>query len=188
MVMSEKKPIVTFTRKELDVVTNWHGGIDSMFYAVSSTGSLKRGTHKPYGIRTVAEWENHLAEKLETEADESARYAEQQVKETTGKERAEFAREAKVLRKIAEKARKAQTRLAPQLGRGLGRRAPSKFQKGDCVEMRAPYLKTGTAWARVGIARVTAVDGGVVQVKYRGDRRSRGYGAQVFKKVSCPRR
>ena len=43
------------------LATDWHGGQASMLYAVSSTGSLARGTTRPYGVVSDADWNRHLA-------------------------------------------------------------------------------------------------------------------------------
>ena len=108
------KPIVSFTKKERDVAYQYHGGMGSMLYAGASSNGLRRGTIRPYGIRTNAEWDVHLAEKLETEATAMAVFAQDEARHaTTAEERKEFLRDADTLLLIAGKARQARFKARP---------------------------------------------------------------------------
>jgi hypothetical protein len=99
---------VEFTKEELDVAEQWHGGMSSMFYAAVSTGSLKRSTFercRPSHFCTTCkgeiwidgklctecksgrgvpftddEWLAHLASKMADEAEESAEDARTRAK------------------------------------------------------------------------------------------------------------
>lgn len=99
-----------------------------MLYAVASTGALKRGTTRPYGARTDAEWEYQLAERLEDEAADMATWARREAAQETGKARTDYLREAKTLSNIANKAHRAKTRLAPRINLGRPRRLGSTHE------------------------------------------------------------
>lgn len=93
---------IEFDQDELDAATSWHGGQSSMLYAISSTGSLKRGTERCrprvdcdacgqfsyrgtwcttcHGAKmTDAQWLAYLARKLESEAEECAEHARERI-------------------------------------------------------------------------------------------------------------
>ena len=66
-------PIYTATADERSFATDWHGGMGSMFYAVSSTGGLSRGTEGFRGGRTDEGWSADLLDRLARELAETAR-------------------------------------------------------------------------------------------------------------------
>ena len=66
-------PIYTATADERSFATDWHGGMGSMFYAVSSTGGLSRGSESFRGGRTDEEWSADLLDSLARELAETAR-------------------------------------------------------------------------------------------------------------------
>lgn len=102
---------ILFDPDEIDAAAAWHGGGDSMLYAISSTGSLSRGTIRPYGVETDEEWMDELRQSLEWEATEAANLATKQAKRTRGKERRQLLDEAYSLSNIAEKARRGVSEL-----------------------------------------------------------------------------
>ncbi len=51
----------------LQCCAEWHGGSASMLYAISSTGALSLGTHRPLGCDTDEKWMWHLLSELESE-------------------------------------------------------------------------------------------------------------------------
>lgn len=76
-------PIYTATGEEVDACTSWHGGMGSMFYAVSSTGSLSRGSIRPsvdlgdgWESMTDTAWSHDLASRLESEIRETITQAD----------------------------------------------------------------------------------------------------------------
>ena len=44
----------------LDLCADWHGSIDCLLYAVSSTGGLTTGTHRPTCCDSDEKWYLHL--------------------------------------------------------------------------------------------------------------------------------
>jgi len=114
--------MINFTRRQAEAAGDWYGGMGSMLYAVASTGRLERGTIRPRGTRTDAEWDYNLAERLEDEAAEAAAMAREQAKQTSGAERTGFKHDAKALSEIADKAHREKMRLAPQVNLGRPRR------------------------------------------------------------------
>lgn len=98
---------IFFDPEELEVAASWHDGQSSMLYAISSTGSLSRGTIRPRGDDgplTDEEWLSYLASALEDEAVRAADLAGKQAKTARGKERKELLRERDILLGIADKA------------------------------------------------------------------------------------
>jgi len=73
------KDSVNFSTSELSTAEQWHGGQESMLYAIVSTGALKRGSMRPHDESgrplTDAEWLNRLAERLESEVQSCIWYA-----------------------------------------------------------------------------------------------------------------
>jgi hypothetical protein len=100
---------VVFDDEELAAASHWHGGQGSMLYAISSTGTLRRGTIRPRHDEgrpmTDEEWMIDLAERLESEAEDDARSAAQQAKKAKGVEKKELLADRDALRSIAHKAR-----------------------------------------------------------------------------------
>jgi sugar-specific transcriptional regulator TrmB len=80
-----------------------------MLYAITSTGSLRRGTIRPRhpegGQMTDEEWIVDLAERLEGEAESAARDAAKQAKKAKGSEKKELLADREGLRSIASKAK-----------------------------------------------------------------------------------
>ena len=63
---------ITVSDEFVDICTNWHNGISSMMYAVSSTGNIKLGTNRPKSKESDRpmldqEWHIHLWKKLRQE-------------------------------------------------------------------------------------------------------------------------
>ena len=100
--------VIDFNDEEIEAAGHWYGGQGSMLYAITSTGSLKRGTIRPRNDdgtpMTDDEWIVDLAERLESEAEEAARDAGKQAKKAKGTERAELRADQDGLRSIAFKA------------------------------------------------------------------------------------
>ena len=75
---------IEFSHHELSVAEQWHGGQTSMLYAITSTGSLKRGTNRPRNDdgtpMSDAEWLIRLASRLGDEAEACASDARERVK------------------------------------------------------------------------------------------------------------
>lgn len=69
-----KDDAIEFDDEELEAASHWYSGSGSMLYAITSTGSLSRGTIRPRNDdgepMTDEEWMAHLAAKLELEAEE----------------------------------------------------------------------------------------------------------------------
>jgi len=107
------KHSIEFDSDEIEAASHWYGGQGSMLYAITSTGSLSRGTIRPRQDdgtpMTDDEWLADLAARLEAEANMCARDASSQAKKARGKERAELLNEAKALRSIAAKAARGPT-------------------------------------------------------------------------------
>jgi hypothetical protein len=105
-----KDDAIEFDYEELEAAEHWHGGQSSMLYAISSTGSLSRGTIRPRNDdgepMTDKEWMADLASRLDTEASLCAREAIAQAKKARGKEREELLADADALQSIAAKAAK----------------------------------------------------------------------------------
>lgn len=76
MSSSARDPIYTPTAEELRVATEWHNGMGSMFYAISSTGALSRGTIR--AGRSDEEWRHDLAWQLAREIGSTIRAAYRQ--------------------------------------------------------------------------------------------------------------
>lgn len=66
-------PIYTATADERRLAADWHGGMGSMLYAVSSTGALSRGAEGYRAGRTDEEWSADLLVSLALELAETAR-------------------------------------------------------------------------------------------------------------------
>jgi len=100
--------VIDFDEEEIDAAGHWYGGQGSMLYAITSTGSLRRGTIRPRHHdgtpMTDDEWIVDLAERLEGEAEEAARDAEKQAKKAKGAEKKELLADADGLSSIAFKA------------------------------------------------------------------------------------
>lgn len=103
-----KKDEILFDDDEIDAASHWYSGQGSMLYAITSTGSLSRGTMRPRNDdgepMTDEEWMAYLASKLESEADEAANDARKQAKKARGKDRVELLADEVALRSIAMKA------------------------------------------------------------------------------------
>ena len=99
---------IDFNDEEIEAASHWYGGQGSMLYAISSTGSLKRGTIRPRHSdgtpMTDDEWIVDLAERLESEAEEAARDAAKQAKKAKRAEREELEADQDGLKGIAYKA------------------------------------------------------------------------------------
>lgn len=102
------KDAIEFDGDEIEAASHWYGGQGSMLYAITSTGSLSRGTIRPRHDdgtpMTDDEWLADLAARLESEAEQCARDARKQAKKARGKERTELLNEADLLDSIAAKA------------------------------------------------------------------------------------
>jgi hypothetical protein len=100
-----KDDAIFFDDEELEAASHWYSGSGSMLYAITSTGSLSRGTIRPRNDdgepMTDEEWMAHLAAKLELEAEEAARDARKQAKSAKGKDRKELLADAAALSSIA---------------------------------------------------------------------------------------
>lgn len=51
----------------VDICTSWHGGQDTLFYAISSCGYLGIGSIRPVDCNTDEEWIRRLLGNLDTE-------------------------------------------------------------------------------------------------------------------------
>jgi hypothetical protein len=51
----------------VQLASEWHGGQDSILYAISSTGNLTLGTTMPCDLNTQEEWYVHLWDELDVE-------------------------------------------------------------------------------------------------------------------------
>ena len=71
--MSDGRLIYAATADERRLAADWHGGMGSMLYAVSSTGGLSRGSESFRGGRTDDEWSADLLDRLARELAETAR-------------------------------------------------------------------------------------------------------------------
>ena len=100
--------VIDFDDEEIEAAGHWHGGQNSMLYAITSTGALSRGTIRPRhhegGLMTDEEWIVDLAERLESEAEQSARDAAKQAKKAKGDEKKELLADREGLLSIAFKA------------------------------------------------------------------------------------
>jgi hypothetical protein len=100
--------VIDFDEEEIEAAGHWYGGQGSMLYAITSTGSLRRGTIRPRHDdgtpMTDDEWIVDLAERLESEAEEAARDAKKQAKKAKGAEKKELLADADGLSSIAFKA------------------------------------------------------------------------------------
>ena len=103
---------IDFDSEELSAAEHWHDGHSSMLYAISSTGSLKRGSRRPCwedgSPMSDEEWMSDLAARLEIEASQAAEDAGKQAKKARGSEREELLNEQEALISIADKAERAQ--------------------------------------------------------------------------------
>ena len=99
---------IIFDDEEIDAASHWYGGQGSMLYAVTSTGSLSRGTIRPRHDdgtpMSDEEWMIDLAERLEGEAEKAAREAAKQAKKAKGDEKKELLADREGLRSIALRA------------------------------------------------------------------------------------
>jgi hypothetical protein len=151
--------------EELAAASHWHGGQGSMLYSVSSTGALRRGTirprHEDGGPMTDEEWMIDLAERLEGEAESSARDAAKQAKKAKGTDRAElrtdreallgiafkagqFIREAKRAKKSSHATKKTLTshatkKSSAQLDREIAQRVGKRIDRKKLGEMMSPW-------------------------------------------------
>ena len=100
--------VIDFDDEEIEAAGHWYGGQGSMLYAITSTGSLRRGTIRPRHDdgtpMTDDEWIVDLAERLEGEAEDAARDAKKQAKKAKGSEKKELLADADGLSSIAFKA------------------------------------------------------------------------------------
>ena len=71
--MSDGRLIYAATADERRLAAEWHCCLGSMFYAVSSTGGLSRGTEGFRGGRTDEEWSADLLDSLARELAETGR-------------------------------------------------------------------------------------------------------------------
>ena len=71
--MSRDRLIYAATAGEQQLATDWHGGMGTMLYAVSSTGGLSRGSESFRGGRTDEEWSADLLDRLARELAETGR-------------------------------------------------------------------------------------------------------------------
>jgi hypothetical protein len=103
-----KDDAIEFDADEIEAASHWYGGQGSMLYAITSTGSLSRGTIRPRNDdgspMTDDEWLADLAARLEAEANMCAGDARKQAKKARGKQRQELLNEADLLDSIARKA------------------------------------------------------------------------------------
>jgi hypothetical protein len=103
-----KDDAIEFDDEELEAASHWYGGQGSMLYAITSTGSLSRGSIRPRHDNgepmTEDEWMADLAARLQVEAEEAVRDARKMVKGKRGKERAELLADIDGLSSIARKA------------------------------------------------------------------------------------
>lgn len=103
-----KDDAIIFDDEELEAASHWYGGQGSMLYAITSTGALSRGTHRPRNDdgepMTDEEWMAYLAVKLEVEAEEAARDAKKLAKKARGREKQELLADEEALLSIAHKA------------------------------------------------------------------------------------
>ena len=77
---------IEFDGAELDAASHWYGGQGSMLYAITSTGHLARGTHRPWNPdedrpMTDDEWLASLARSLAGEAEGDADSAAERAEE-----------------------------------------------------------------------------------------------------------
>lgn len=106
------EPIYEATADECRVATDWHGGQGSMFYAVSSTGSLSRGTMRPYGDdapMSDTEWSYDLVSRLGAELREDIPHA-------VANDDLEGSEDAETMREWLAKVDALQERLETELG------------------------------------------------------------------------
>lgn len=131
---------IIFDDEELEAATHWYGGQGSMLYAVASTGALRRGTIRPRHEEgrpmTDEEWMIDLAERLESEAEDSAREAAKQAKRAKGAEKKELLADRDGLRGIALKA-------------GQFARAVERSTKSSHARRRSSYHATKKSPARL---------------------------------------
>lgn len=103
-----KDDAILFDDEEIEAASHWYSGQGSMLYAITSTGALSRGTHRPRNDdgdpMTDEEWMAYLAGKLEYEAGQAAKEADALAKKAKGRERTELRQDAEFLRSIAAKA------------------------------------------------------------------------------------
>ena len=67
--MTTKTPInsIQIPDEFLQLASEWHGGQDSILYAIASTGNLTLGTTMPCDLNTQEEWYVHLWDELDVE-------------------------------------------------------------------------------------------------------------------------
>lgn len=61
---------IAFDSDEMVFAAAWHGGQDSVLYAISSTGVLRPGMVRPSFVINEVEHLHHLCDALESELDE----------------------------------------------------------------------------------------------------------------------
>jgi hypothetical protein len=155
---------IFFDDEELAAASHWYSGQGSMLYAVTSTGSLSRGTIRPRRDdgtpMTDEEWMIDLAERLEGEAEQAARDAAKQAKKAKGDEKKElladregllsiafranaFVRDAKRAKKSSHSTRTrthhATKKTAAQLEREVTQSVGKRIDRKKLGEMMSPW-------------------------------------------------
>jgi hypothetical protein len=107
-----RKHQILFDDDELEAASSWHGGGQSMLYAISSTGSLSLGTRRPHNDEenrpmTDDEWFAYIAANLEGEAEEALEQAKEQMKGASRQEKDELRSDIAALKSIIQKTQKA---------------------------------------------------------------------------------
>jgi len=148
--------VIDFDEEEIDAAGHWYGGQGSMLYAITSTGSLRRGTIRPRHNdgtpMTDDEWIVDLAARLEGEAEQAARDAEKQAKKAKGAEKQELLADADGLSSIAFKANAfvrdaaratktahATKKTRAQLDREIGQVLGTRIARKKLGEMMSPW-------------------------------------------------
>jgi hypothetical protein len=161
--------VIDFDDEEIEAASHWYGGQGSMLYAITSTGSLKRGTIRPRNDdgtpMTDEEWIVYLATNLEGEAESAADDAAKQAKKAKGDEKKALIADRDGLRSIAfkaarfvrdaEKARKAhgekwittrhlsghatKKKTAAQLDREIDQTVGKRIERKKLGEMMGPW-------------------------------------------------
>lgn len=155
--------VIDFDDEEIEAAGHWYGGQGSMLYAITSTGSLKRGTIRPRRDdgtpMTDEEWIVDLAERLESEAERAASDAAKQARKAKGDEKKElladreglrsitfkasqFVRDAKRAKKVGHATRRTRvhaTKTPAQLEREIDQAVGKRIDRKKLGEMMSPW-------------------------------------------------
>lgn len=146
--------MIDFDDEEIEAASNWHGGQGSMLYALSSTGTLSRGTIRPRHpdgrSMTDEEWMIDLAERLESEAERASNDAAKQAKKAKGTEKKEMLAARDVLNSVSRKAgqfvREAARAKKSTRAHARKKTAPAQLDREIAAALAAPAKSQFRSW------------------------------------------